>query len=296
MTKLNNRGSGAIIGIFIIALVFVLFIFIGKLYHVSPGNVGVLVYKTGHETEKGVSDTPITPGFGFRKLFREMVVEYPVFLQNVVWTKSVEEGSKIDESITANTKEGLAINMDVSFAYTLESSKVPDLYVKFRSDIDSITAGYLRQTVRQAIQDTFGSYGVEEVYGEKKMEVVSTVKDLLTTRLAEDGFNIQQFTINEIRLPDTVKSSIDRKIQAAQDALKANEDLNRIKIEAEQRVAEAEAEARAIRLQSEAANNANYIKLRALEVQLEALKKWDGKLPASMIPGGSVPFVDVSAK
>ena len=49
--------------------------------------------------------------------------------------KSSQEGSKEDESITANTKEGLAVNMDVSISYTLDPNRIPDLYVKYRAEI-----------------------------------------------------------------------------------------------------------------------------------------------------------------
>ena len=265
---------------------------ITKVYYVSPGNVGVLIEKGG-QTAKGVADTPLQPGWGFRKLFTEDVVEYPTFLQTAVWTKVTSEGNPSDESITANSREGLAVNLDTSISYTLEAAKVPDLYVKFRQEISSIQNSYVRQAVRQAIQDTFGSYSAEEIYGLKKQEIITKIQGQLVDKLKGDGFNIQQFTINEIRLPQSIVDSINQKIAAQQQSLKAEQDLKRIKIEAEQRVAQAESEAKAIKLQSEAANNEKYVALKELEVRAEAVKKWNGALPAQMIPGTAVPFLNL---
>ena len=78
-----------------------------------------------------------------------------------------------------------------------------------------------------------------------------------------------------------------------EEALQAKNVLEKIKFQAEQRITTARAEAEAIKLQSDAANNEKYIALKALEVQSEAVKKWDGKLPTQMIPGSTVPFIKI---
>lgn len=70
--------------------------------------------------------------------------------------------------------------------------------------------------------------------------------------------------------------------------------MQRIKKEAEQRVAQAKAEAEAIKLQSEAANNDKYINLKALEVQKAAVEKWNGVLPTQMVPNASLPFINLN--
>jgi hypothetical protein len=66
---------------------------------------------------------------------------------------------------------------------------------------------------------------------------------------------------------------------AQQTALKAENDLTRIKTEAEQRIAQAQA----ITQQG----GRDYVNLKAIE-------KWDGKLPQQMIPGSAVPFINVN--
>ncbi len=73
---------------------------------------------------------------------------------------------------------------------------------------------------------------------------------------------------------------------------KARRDLERIKIEAEQKIATAQAEARSLALQRDAITS-NLIELRRIEAQRLAIEKWDGRLPITML-GNSTPFVDVS--
>jgi len=76
---------------------------------------------------------------------------------------------------------------------------------------------------------------------------------------------------------------------AEQLALKAQRDLERIKIEAEQKVASEKAEAESLRLQKENVTP-QLIKLRQIEASIKAIEKWDGHMPK--ITTGAVPFID----
>jgi regulator of protease activity HflC (stomatin/prohibitin superfamily) len=292
--KKNQQGfigiAASVIGTILLILAFVV---IAKSYYIAPGNVGILVYKGG-QNAKGVSDKPLTPGWGFRKLFTEDVFEYPTYLQTAIWVKASNEGSNNDDSVTANSKEGVSINIDVSASYTLDANKVPDIYVKYRATIGDIQKTYLRQSVRQSVQDTFGNYSVEEIYGPKKQEIASKILASLTDGVGEDGFNFSQFTINEVRLPENIMGSINEKIKAGQD-------LKRIKIEADQKVAEAKGNAEARLANAKAEAEAIKIQAAAIQsqggadyVQLKAIEKWNGSLPAQMIPGAAVPFLNLT--
>jgi regulator of protease activity HflC (stomatin/prohibitin superfamily) len=296
----NEKGNALIGGIILFVMAVGIIVLITKTYSISPGNVGVLIYKGG-QNAKGVSDKPLTPGWGMRKLFVEDVQEYPIFLQTAIWTKSAKEGSTDDESITANSKEGVPVNMDVSLSYTLDASKVPDIYVKYRSSIADIQKTYLRQSVRQAIQDTFGNYSVEQIYGPAKQEIAGKIQSALMDGVGKDGFVFTQFTINEVRLPANIMESINQKIQAGQDALKAEQKLKQIQVEADQQVAQAEGNAKATIANAQATAEAIKIQAEAIQsqggadyVQLQAIAKWNGQLPSQMVPGSTVPFLNLT--
>ena len=69
--------------------------------------------------------------------------------------------------------------------------------------------------------------------------------------------------------------------------------MQRIRVEAEQKVAQAKAEAEALKLQKQEVT-AELLKLREIENQRKAIEKWDGKLPQTMM-GNSVPFIQIGA-
>lgn len=132
-----------------------------KLQKVPPGHVGVSVRKC---SDSGVKLDPIPTGYYWRELFCEEVVTYPTSMQSLVLTKNPHEGkggpdgSEEDQSITVTSSEGLPIQIDIAFNFTLESAKVPAIYEKWRMDIDHIEHLYLRQTIREACQDVFAQY------------------------------------------------------------------------------------------------------------------------------------------
>jgi uncharacterized membrane protein YqiK len=68
--------------------------------------------------------------------------------------------------------------------------------------------------------------------------------------------------------------------------------------EANAQLARARAEAQAIQMKGEAEGTAIRARSAALKdsprlVELTAVEKWDGKLPATMVPGAALPFMNV---
>ena len=81
--------------------------------------------------------------------------------------------------------------------------------------------------------------------------------------------------------------------EARREHAKAQRDLERIKIEAEQKIASAKAEAESLRLQKENVTP-QLLQLRRIEASIKAIEKWDGHLPTQMVPGAAVPFIDLT--
>lgn len=81
---------------------------------------------------------------------------------------------------------------------------------------------------------------------------------------------------------------------AEQLKMKAERDLQRIEVEAQQKIARARAEAESLSLQRQQVTP-ELLRLRETENQANAIEKWDGKLPATMA-GGAVPFISLPAR
>lgn len=269
-----------------------------KLEYVRPGFTGVSVRKCGGGPGGSVRPEPIPSGYYWRELFCEEVVEYPVSLQTLVLTKSPHEASSTDDSITVTSSEGLPINVDVSLSFTLDSAKVPEIYVKFRNDLDHIKTMFMRQTVREGLQEVFAKYTAEQLYSTKRQEARVEVQKFLSDRLGLEGFQVAQFTLNETRVPEQVVQAINGKVAMTQDAQKAEQQVRKTRAEADQAVAQAEGQARSKRALADAEAYYNSTVAKSLTpeyVQYKALERWNGELP-QVSGGGGVPFINLKPK
>src|SRR3990172_5998392 len=109
---------------------------------------------------------------------------------------------------------------------------------------------------------------------------------VIPNNIAVDAVSIVAFSFSKI-----FTDAIESKQTAEQLALKARRDLDRIKIEAEQKITAAQAEAESLRLQR-ANISTDLIELRKIEANLKAIEKWNGILP-QVTGGGAVPFIGV---
>lgn len=281
-----------------------------KYERVKPGFVGVSVKKC---SGGGVNPKPITSGEGiyWRELFCEDVVMYPISMQSLILTKNIHEGqggkdgTENDQSITITSNEGLSIEVDVALNFTLNPNKVPEIYEKWRSDIDSISHLYIRQTIREGFQTTFSKYTAEQLYSDKKEVARSEIEKFLHDKLQPMGFDISQFTINRIEPPKQVIEAINAKVAMTQQAQQSKQEVIKKQAEAEQAVAvakgqadavkaQAEGEAESIRLRAEAQAKANKILAESVTPQLieyEKMRRWNGVLPT--FTGGGTPMIQM---
>jgi regulator of protease activity HflC (stomatin/prohibitin superfamily) len=288
------RSSAVVTGAVLAAIVLVAAVTFSKLQVINPGHVGVSVQRCrSGASGTGVRPDPIPAGYYWRDLFCETVVEYPTSLQTIILTKSPTEGSPNDDSITVNSSEGMPINVDTSLSFTLDGSKVPALYTKYRNDLDHIKHTFIRQTIREALQATYSRYTAEQLYSDRRESSRAETQAFLADRLAGDGFVVTQFTINETRVPHNVVEAINAKVAMIQESQKADAEVKKIEALAKQAVARAEGEARAKRAMADAEAYYNKTVAASLTpsfVQWEAIKKWNGTLP-QMTGSGAVPFI-----
>jgi len=286
--KLIAAGVAGLVVVVVAVLMF------ASLTTIHPGHVGVSVKKC---SGGGVAPEPIPTGYYWRSLFCEEVVEYPTNVQTLVLAKSPHEGHALDESITVTSSEGLPVSLDVSLSFTLEPAKVPTIYSKYRNDVDVIAHNFIRQTIREGVQSVFAQFTAEQLYSTKREESRVEVQKFMTSRLWIEGFIVQQFTINETRVPDAVVQAINAKVAMIQESQKAEAQVRKTEAEAKQRVAQAQGEAEAKKLSADAEayfNKTVAASITSEYVQYKALEKWNGELP-QMMGQGAVPFVSIAA-
>jgi len=262
--------------IIIIAAALVLFATCTK--RIDPGYAGIEVDLYGGN--KGVQSYSLRTGMVFYNPLMTMIVTYPVFVQTAIWTRSVEEGKATNEEITFNSKEGLVISGDVNLSYQLDEKMVPNFYVKFRQDnLDHFTHGIMRNLTRDAFNEEAVNYNVEELYGVKKEEFLTRVKQRVNINIQNYGIKIEQFGfVGALRIPENVINALNAKIEATQNAIKAENVLRQTEAEAQQQITRAKGAAEANRLLTSSISQ-QLIEWRRLEINEKALARWNGTVP-----------------
>lgn len=269
---------------------------------IEPGHVGIRVNSYG--ANRGVEDYPAVTGFVTYNPVSTSVIEYPVFVQNVSWTKSADEGHPVNEEISFNTGDQMVVYADIALAYQLDQTKAPSFYVKFRADdIDKWTHGFLRNLTRNKFDEIAGKYKIEAIMGDNA-PFLKEVRESVQKELDPFGVKIDQLGfIGSPRPPQAVIDSINGKVKATQDAIRVENEVRQTKAQAEKNIAQAEGEAAAAiaKANGEAKANAivnssispNLLDWRRLEISSVATQKWNGQLPT--YSGGTMPFIQLPA-
>ena len=288
----SARGNGGarlfrLVGI-VATIVVLLFLIPNAVTYVNPGYVGIVIRRAGG----GVDSKPLGPGLHMRNPLTTGIEEYPIFMQTLLLARGSSESR--NEEINVNSKEGQPLSVDVSMSFELDAEKAPYLYTTFRRDIDAIQHSYVKQTIRQALQEVIGDEEIAAVIGPKKAEAVSRTQKLLTAALAPYGIVVKQFTINELRAPEAVINAINQKNVMQQQALTAQNELQKNQFQAQGDSIKAAGRAKAILTEAEAQARANELLSRSITgtlVQYEMAKRWNGQMP--QVSGSAMPMIQL---
>jgi regulator of protease activity HflC (stomatin/prohibitin superfamily) len=236
---------------------------------VESGNRGVLVQLGA------VKPTILSEGLHFRIPFIQSVQQIEVRVQ------------KEESSQSAASKDLQMVTTKVAVNYSVDPEAVNKLYQEIGLDYRS---RIVDPAIAEALKAVTAQYTAEELIS-KRPEVSAKVKDMLSDKLTKYFMLLEDINIKEFAFSEEFNKAIEAKQTAEQNALRAQRDLERIKIEAEQKVAQAGAEAEALRLKKQEVTP-ELIQLKQIEVQEKALEKWDGRLPS--VTGGATPFIDIN--
>jgi len=208
----------------------------------------------------------------------------------IPFIQSVEKVSvrtqRSDADAAAVSKNMQSVSTTVTLNYYLNPAELKKLYSTVGLNVeDKIIFGRVQETVKAVV----ARYTAEELVT-KRQQVKDEIVDSLMEQLREYDILVSPggIQITNFKFSSAFNDAIENKQIAEQQALKAENDLKRIEVEAAQKVAEAKGNAEAIRIQSlaiQSQGGKEYVNLKAIE-------KWDGKLP-TYVGSGAVPFIDI---
>lgn len=271
VTQLNPKlGTPKTIVTIIVALIIGFLIF-QSVTIIQAGHRGV-VLQLG-----AVQPQVFDEGLHFRIPFIQTVIPMEVRVQ------------KSETSQTSASRDLQTVATTIAVNHHLDGNNVNRLYREVGMDY---AARIVDPAIAEALKAVTAQYTAEELIS-KRSEVSAKVKEVLKEKLASYYIVLDEINIREFKFSEEFDRAIEAKQVAEQQALKSKLDLERIKIEKEQEITKAQAQAEALRLQKQEVTP-ELIQLRQIEAQLEAIRRWDGKLPN--VTGGATPFINVDNK
>lgn len=275
------------------ASIFTLLLAFSAVYTTDQGERGVVL-------RNGAFKSVAEPGLEFKL----PIVDSVVFI-------SVQEQSSLYEGVQAYSKDQQTGTMRMSVSYQVTPDAVAQVYEEYGS-ISAMTSRLLDRQVSKTMEEVFGQYNAITAVQER----ARLGKDIQTAiQKAVEGYpiTVKSVQLENIDFSSAYEDSIEQRMKAEvavktaeQEALKAKIEADRdasvkniqANASAEARLTTAKAEAEAIKLQGDAEASAIRAKSAALAdnpnlTNLIQAEKWDGVLPTTMIPGATIPMLNI---
>ena len=158
--------------------------------------------------------------------------------QNYTMSGLHDEGNKTgDDAIRVLTSDGLEVTIDLTVLYKLLPSEAPRLIRETGVDY---TDKIVRPLTRTKIRDNSVYYEAISLYSNKRDEFQQRIFRSIEDDFKKRGLILEQLLVRNITLPQSVKETIEQKINAEQDAQKMQFVLLKEKQEAERKRVEAQ--------------------------------------------------------
>lgn len=247
---------------------------------IDTGNVGV------ESTLGQVKKETMPPGVYFtmfKRVTEVIAKEVPIALDDMK--------PQTSDKITLS-------DLDVDIYVQIDPSKAPEIMTKWPGDLthvkgeegDRIGMNFVVRQAREAVYSAVAKRGSATVHTERA-EIAADIVKLLQQNLEADAgagmFFVRSANVRNLVTDPALEANIKA---AAQAQFKLQEEKNKLevaKVEADRKRAEAQGEADAIRIKAEAVAKQGGKEY----VELQAIQKWDGKLPTTN--AGVVPFVHI---
>jgi len=158
--------------------------------------------------------------------------------QNYTMSGVHDEGTKTgDDAIRVLTSDGLEVTIDLTVLYKVLPSEAPDIIKETGLDY---TDKIVRPVTRTKIRDNAVYYEAVALYSTKRDEFQQRIFKSIDEDFKKRGLILEQLLVRNITLPQAVKTAIELKINAEQEAQKMQFVLQKERQEADRKRIEAQ--------------------------------------------------------
>jgi regulator of protease activity HflC (stomatin/prohibitin superfamily) len=268
-----------------LALIILLF---GSWYTVDQGERGV---KLRYGKIVSVSE----PGLGLKLPLMENIIKISVQNQSIQY-----------RGLQAYSRDQQPAQLMVSVSYHVPASEVSQLYSAYGS-IENMTDRLISRQVPTQVENTFGQYtAISAVQDRVRFvkDLTTAIKGALNGPVVIDSIQVENIDFSqayEHSIEDRMKAEVaiaTRKQNLETEKINASIAVTQAQASADAQLAQARAAAESIRLRGSAEAESIRLRGEALRqnpevVNLTAAERWNGQLPQTMIPGSTVPFVNI---
>lgn len=258
---------------------------------IDSGEVGVQV------NSGKVVDVPITEGFNFSINPMAELEVYNVKAKSLELSGDNEKDTTEiinDAAITILTKDNLPIVVDVTVLYKLKDECAPHIRKEFGPDViwdNKVIIPVARDVVRGVIGKDADIYSLNQKRESYAEQIAIEFADKANSAIKRQCVSVDMVSIRDIKIPKELTASIMIKNQMEEQTKTAELSIKRADAEAKVEIAKKEGIAKA-QMALAKSITPELIKWKELEIQEEAVAKWDGKLPTTNM-GNAVPFINV---
>ena len=249
-------------------------------FQIEPGQVGV------QKLFGKVSNKTLESGLNIINPLVE-VVTFDIRTQNYTMSGVNDEGDKAsDDAIRVLSADGLEVVIDLTVLYKVTPSEAPRILKELGTDYKNTI---VRPLCRTKIRDNAVYYDAVALYSTKRDEFQDRIFKSIETDFKARGLELEQLLVRNITLPESVKTTIESKINAEQEAQKMTFVLQKEKQEAERKRVEAQgiADYQTILSTGLSDKQLQYEMIKAIATSPNAkLIFMDAKKPASIIVDG----------
>lgn len=269
--------------------IFALTIIGGSYYTVDSGDRGVIL-------RNGAVVGTAEPGLGFKLPIIDTVKEI-----------SIRSNARRYEGVAAYSKDQQTADLVISVSYRLPSDQVEQIYSEYGGE-EGVLTRLLDRQVYNEVKNVFGKYNAVTAINDRG-RLVADIQTALQT-IVKGPIIVESVQVENIDFSNVYEDSIEARMLAEVEVQKVKQNAEREKVQAEIVVTQAQAQADAQLAQAKAAAEATRLRgdaeAAAIRAKADALRdnaglialtqaeRWDGKLPTTMIPGSTVPFMDVA--
>ncbi len=274
-------------------------IFFGSWYTVDQTQRAVLL-------RNGAFVEVVQPGLHFKMPWVETVYKIDMQTHNHTYGTDKASGKDVMEAYSADQQPAY---LRVSVTLHVAPDKIAEMYSRFGGDIEAAISRTITPHVYERVKVVFGQYTAARAISNRGQLNAEAAASIAQAIAYDPVFVIESAQIENISFSPEYIKSVEARMQAEVEVQRQQQTYQQEKIKADIAVTQAQGRANSVLAEAKAAADATVLRgnaeATAIKAKADALasnsnlitlvqaERWDGKLPATMVPGSAVPFISV---